>query len=503
MRKIPVTMATQHPDNAGIPPFVSGQFVSTTEEIQECVKCFEELGVHEYMWDWEGKFVDEAVMDRLLSKHHDFFQNQQIGRDVFLTFRVPNIWEEKAQHRLQRAFMNIISAEHAAKNYGMHTPPLFEVILPMTTSANQLIQLQKMFSGIAEATENIFDMKSVLKHIELIPLVEEIGVIANSDKILQKYLDFLSSEYDYKPEYLRVFIARSDPAMNAGLIPTMMTLKEALSKYHAFGERNNIKIYPWIGGGSLPFRGAINPENIDETIDEYKGTASVTIQSAFRTDYPMKDVKAGIKKLNKEIPLRMKDYIRVTPEECEQIEKFGEEAGKIFKSSIEKLAETINDIASKLPSNRERVQHVGLFGYSRGVGKVTLPRAIKFTGALYSLGIPPEFISTGRVLCLAEKQGILPLVKKLYINLTRDMMHAGKYLNKENLNLLCKKDPIWIPIREDIFEIERILDITLAPETDAHYLHRNFTSNIYHRYKIGTDFSSDILEAAKLRKSLG
>lgn len=503
MRKIPVTMATQHPDNAGIPPFVSGPFVSTAEEIGECMKCFQELGVHEYMWDWEGKFVDEAVMDRLLSKHHEFFKKNQIGKDVFLTFRIPNIWEEKAQHRLQRAFMNMISAEHAAENYGMHTPPLFEVILPMTTSADQLIQLQKMFSRIAEATENIFDMKSVLKHIELIPLFEEIGIIAHSDEILQKYVDFLQTEYNYKPEYLRVFIARSDPAMNAGLVPTMMTIKEAIAKYHAFGDRNGIEIYPWIGGGSLPFRGAINPENIREVIDEYKGTASVTIQSAFRTDYPIEDVKTAIDLLNLEIPKNRKQYLRVTAEECQQIEKFGQDAGKIFKSTIEEIADTINFVAAKLPSHRERVQHVGLFGYSRGVGKVTLPRAIKFTGALYSLGIPPEFISTGRVLRLAEQEGILPLVKKLYVNLKRDMVHAGKYLNKENLDLFCETNPEWKPIREDIREIEKILNIELGPETDAHYVHRNFTSNIYRRSKMGTDFSSDILEAAKLRKSLG
>jgi phosphoenolpyruvate carboxylase len=399
--------------------------------------------------------------------------------------------------------MNMISAEHAAENYGMHTPPLFEVILPMTTSADQLIQLQKRFSRIAEATENIFDMKSVLKHIELIPLFEEIGIIAHSDEILQKYVDFLQTEYNYKPEYLRVFIARSDPAMNAGLVPTMMTIKEAISKYHAFGDRNGIQIYPWIGGGSLPFRGAINPENIREAIDEYKGTASVTIQSAFRADYPLEDVKSAIALLNLEIPKNMKHYLRVTPEECQQIEQFGQEAGMIFKSTIEEIADTINFVAAKLPSHRERVQHVGLFGYSRGVGKVTLPRAIKFTGSLYSLGIPPEFISTGRVLRLAEQQGILPLVKKLYVNLKRDMVHAGKYLNKENLDLLCNTNPEWKPIREDIREIEKILNIELGPETDAHYLHRNFTSNIYRRYRMGTDFSSDILEAAKLRKSLG
>ena len=204
-------MATQHPDNACKSFFSDNLFVSTAEEIEECALCFQKLKVHEYMWDWEGKFVDEAVIDRLYQQHFEFFKKNQIGQDLFLTFRIPNIWEEKADHRLQRAFMNLISAEYAAKNYGFHTPPLFEVILPMTTKSRQLIHLQKTFSQIAEATKKIFGMDSKLKHINLIPLFEEVETMAESDKILEEYVDFLQKEYNFKPDYLRVFIVRSVP----------------------------------------------------------------------------------------------------------------------------------------------------------------------------------------------------------------------------------------------------------------------------------------------------
>ncbi len=48
--------------------------------------------------------------------------------------------------------MNLISAEEAAGTYGMHMPPLFEVILPMTTQAEQLVYLLE-FSRIAHAAE--------------------------------------------------------------------------------------------------------------------------------------------------------------------------------------------------------------------------------------------------------------------------------------------------------------------------------------------------------------
>lgn len=68
MRKIPTTMATQHPDNAAKPYWNSRAFVSTNAEIKECYLCFSDLGIDEYNWDWEGKFVDESVVDRLLHK---------------------------------------------------------------------------------------------------------------------------------------------------------------------------------------------------------------------------------------------------------------------------------------------------------------------------------------------------------------------------------------------------------------------------------------------------
>ena len=58
MRKIPTTMATQHPDNAGKPYWHSKSFISTDAELKECYLCFSDLGIDEYNWDWEGKFCE-------------------------------------------------------------------------------------------------------------------------------------------------------------------------------------------------------------------------------------------------------------------------------------------------------------------------------------------------------------------------------------------------------------------------------------------------------------
>jgi phosphoenolpyruvate carboxylase len=501
-RKIPVTMATQHPDNAGPSPFSGQCFVSARDEIEECYRCFSELGVDEYMWDWEGKFVDEAVIDRLYARYFDYFKGTALGRDKFLTFRIPNIWEEPT-HKLPRAFVNLIAAEQAARNYGLWERPLFEVILPMTTEFQQLKYLQEKFHRIAKASEDIFETQTSLRHLELIPLFEKVETMADSVMILERYLDFFQNHYGWKPPYLRVFIARSDPAMNAGLIPTMLAVKHAISAYHQFGAEHQIQIYPWVGGGSLPFRGGIAPDRAQTVVSEYRGTASLTVQSAFRFDYPADQVRDAIAYFQKNVPLVRDQYQRVSQSEGKEIQSFNQFAAKVFAQNIEAIAPEINWIANLLPSHRERVQHIGMFGYARGVGSVQLPRAIKFCGALYSLGVPPEIIATGRVLRRANDLGFLPVIERLYENIKLDLTQAGYYLNRENLEQLGRKNSAFREIKADIEAIESYLNQELGPQDCEHFLHRNYTSNILHRALNHLPAEEDILHAAVLRRSLG
>jgi phosphoenolpyruvate carboxylase len=89
-RHIPATMATQHPDHGEKPFWHSQSLISTIDEVWECFLNFKDLNIDEYMWDWEGKLVDESVMERLIAKHYDYFQKNQIGKQKFLTFRLPN-----------------------------------------------------------------------------------------------------------------------------------------------------------------------------------------------------------------------------------------------------------------------------------------------------------------------------------------------------------------------------------------------------------------------------
>jgi phosphoenolpyruvate carboxylase len=198
-----------------------------------------------------------------------------------------------------------------------------------------------------------------------------------------------------------------------------------------------------------------------------------------------------------------KNLLKFTDSELKVLRKICLLNEKNFQATISEIAPEINNIASYIPNRRERMLHVGLFGYSRGYKNITLPRAIKFTAALYSIGIPPEIIGTGRTLFELAKKGDLALLESTYLNLKRDLVHAGHYLNLENLDFLAKKNKAWEDIKADIGYIEEVLGIKLGPQDKHHYLHRNLTSTVYFSIQVGESSEDEIVKAAKIRRSLG
>jgi len=501
-RKFPATMATQHPDHANVPYWKKNgdPFINTQEEIEECISAFKDLHCREYMWDWEGKYVDEAVVDKLLSSYYDFFKRVHLGRDVFLTFRLPNIWHEKG-YRLARAYMGILTFEDLTADLGFSQPPVFEVILPMTDEAKKLIHLQKTFAQVARLKHAAFGIRKGIEYLRVIPLIEGISELTGSRKILHDYLELHEKEYGTRPDYLRPFIARSDPPLNAGLVPAVVAAKIALSEYYKFEEETGIPVYPIIGVGSLPFRGGLAPDRVKDFTAEYPGVRTVTIQSAYRYDYPLDEVKRSLQFLNRNLEKgRPRIY---TPGEIKEGEAVSGLFTKHYQRTVEGLAGMINKFSKIIPPRRERMLHIGLFGYARGFGGKHLPRAIGFTAVLYSLGVPPELIGTGRGLREMQERGLTHALKAFYRNFEKDMVHAGHYLNKENLNFLAKKSAAWRGVQKDVEGIEKFLGRELGPETVEHYLHRNLVSSAYLLWQSGKVPSDRILEAAKIRRSIG
>ena len=142
-RNIPRTMSTQHPDNAFIPPWCREEVIQGNDEVFEAFFAYSSLGCHEVMWDSEGKDVDTRVVRKLLSKHGDYFKENIIGRDVFLTYRIPNPKVELAERKILVETLQNVTVGHdvASSFYYKDVTPIFEVILPFTTDSSELISL--------------------------------------------------------------------------------------------------------------------------------------------------------------------------------------------------------------------------------------------------------------------------------------------------------------------------------------------------------------------------
>ncbi|MCW4034394.1 MAG: phosphoenolpyruvate carboxylase, partial [Candidatus Bathyarchaeota archaeon] len=185
---------------------------------------------------------------------------------------------------------------------------------------------------------------------------------------------------------------------------------------------------------------------------------------------------------------------------------------------VEDLAPLVTSVVSYIPKRRARKLHIGLFGYSRSVEGIALPRAITFSAALYTLGLPPEFIGLEALNDLtAQEQDAL---KKYYLNLESDLHAVAGYLSWQNLNMMMdmykavaqraqmnqeKLRNALTSLVSDIKVAQEDLGIKFGPRSLTHRKYENTVSNFLISYmEQNNKEAQDYLEeAAKLRQSLG
>lgn len=492
-------MATQHPDNARAPYWErdGDGFVSASEETLECVDAFKTLDVEEFMWDWEGKFTDEAVIDRLFHHHFAYFKKHPLGSKKRLTFRIPNIWEEKG-YSLIRSLMVILTSEDFARDLKFHSPPLFEVILPMTQSAKQLIFIQKSFQELAKLKSKMFGKKHRnTEYINIIPLFEGVDTQINTKKILSEYLSLHKKTFKFLPVSMRVFIARSDPAMVSGLVATVLANKIILSDLRELEEETGIRIFPILGAGSLPFRGGLSPASMEEFDLEYPGVSTITVQSAFRYDYPLPQVKSALKYYNQK-PARKSQSVPAA--DRKKLIKLVALFEREYQAVFSKILPDMKFLFGAFPRRRERHLHIGLLAYGRKMNKVTLPRAITFTGSFYSLGVPPEFLDIGTLGKLRLED--FALLTKYYKNYKNHLSHAGKFLNPKNLAHLARGSG-WKKVRHYIQKGESILALKFGPKNKTGLAYSRLTSALLASKNNPAKVKRIISQTGVLRKSLG
>ena len=453
--EIPRTMSTQHPDNVVTPFFAESSVIKGDDEVKEAYYVFSHLNCREQMWDYEGKEVDNFVVKKLLSRYPHFFKDNVLGKDYFLTLRVPNPSWEKAEAKILLETLESIprSFDAAKLFYGRDVAPIFEVILPMTTSSVELNRIYHYYRNFVVGKQNRRFFKNDITiaewigefkpdEINVIPLVEDLPYVLNCHEIVGRYLA------DKSMEYQRVFLAKSDLALNYGMLASTLALKIALTKLEEAEERTSVEIYPIVGFGSPPFRGNLRPDTAEMVVKEWRSVQTFTIQSAFKYDYAEKDVVKGIETINSQ---RKKKCEPIDEEKAKQIIKKSSEE---YRKTVLLLANIVNRISAYIPNRRERKLHVGLFGYSREVNGKTLPRAIPFCCALYSIGLPPELIGLNS-LTSEEFDFVFEVC-----NLEEELKFAMRFFNSKAAELLNLQLDVVDKIKIDAESNEEYVKIT-------------------------------------------
>jgi phosphoenolpyruvate carboxylase len=429
-------MSTQHPDNITVPFFSDSEVLSGEAEVREAYFAFAQLGCAEQMWDSEGKEADNQVVEKLLGRYPEFFSKNILGRDCRITYRVPNPSVEKAQGKiLLETLHSIPRAFDAARATGSDVAPIFEVILPMTTSAMEVEMVRQYYEkvvigqkhtivgGNGSGGKSVADWLGTFgpDKINVIPLFENFDSITGCGEIVAKYLEGKNLQSQ------RVFIARSDPALNYGAACAVLIAKIALQELHDAQRKTGVDIYPILGVGGAPFRGNFRPDNVGNCTEEYPSVQTFTVQSSFKYDYTYKEAAGAIERINA-LPRGAPHHIDRN-DAVEVSKKIISE----YQKQVEALAPLINETAKFIPSRRARKLHVGLFGYSRSMGALKLPRAIKFCGALYSLGVPPELLGLSG---LSAREW--DMLRDMYTRIEEDLRDSARYLNMKNLDRLPK-----------------------------------------------------------------
>jgi len=483
--RIPCAMATQHPDSAS-------RYVPVQEEEAEALQCLAPpqdggLGCDEYMVDYEGKMTPYHQVARIACMVLDKLHLVP-GRDVFITPRISSA-EQETVFRQYASILAAIEANYCTRDVG---PSVLEVIHPMTTTGTELVEVRRRIT-VMEKIE-VLEVGTLPREIDLIPLFEGVPQQLSIRQLLDEYVRECRSKINIQVPYLRVFIGKSDSALMYGHVASAMACKLAIADAYAFGAENGIPVAPIFGGGALPFRGHVTLENIHNVLREYAGVRTITVQSGIRYDHGAEKTRELVRTLHQELPKR---HPLVYAEEQRQHMLFicGVFA-KHYIQTLLRIAPVARQLSDILPQQRDRLIHRGMIGYARRgpqtrelaelckpltggtelareliqleVGDLRLPRAITYTGSLYTVCLPPEFIGTGRgllELSQKNKDAFEALLKEYYPSLPVDLKFAGRFLDLERARRFLPQEVIQ-DITEDINLIRELLDLEFEPDPD-------------------------------------
>ncbi len=431
MHKVSRTMSTQHPDNILQPFFAANPILEGEDEIKEAFYAFSHLGCHEQLWDCEGKEVDNFVVPKLLSRYPEFFHRHKLGQEKVITLRLPNPSVQKTDAKILLEALHSIPRNFDINKlfYNEDISPITEIYLPMVTTAKEVIRVSEYYQQHVIKAQNHSLLegditlsqwlgKSLPEKIRVTPLVETTEGMLHVDKIIEEVI-----AHEKPEEFQRVWLARSDPALNYGSLSAVLINKISLQKLHELEKKSSLEILPILGCGSAPFRGNLTPANTPLLLKGYPSVHTFTLQSSFKYDHPVEKVRKAVDLINES--RRKEPVVLDEARALKIINSFTQE----YQKTLPLIAPLVNKLSSSVPQRRKRKLHTGLFGYSRASAGLQLPRAITFCAALYSLGLPPELLGLASL-----KEADKEFIREVYPSFDFDTEQAMRYLNPENLH---------------------------------------------------------------------
>lgn len=407
---IPLAMATQHPDSAS-------RAFTAREEVDEAVKDLLPVwkggfGLDEKMIDYEGKltpyhqvsWVVEAVLEHGLVP----------GEDFLITPRIPSERLEEAERQVMVLWGVIVANKKAVESSG--EAAVRYIITPMCSSGYEVYVLQRRIMKMQKLAEEEIGARTGT--IEVIPLVEDITSLLHAEKVVEGMRNALLNNLGIHYSHYRVLLGKSDTALAHGHLASSLALVTAISKLHALADAWGTPIYPIVGVGALPFRGHLSPSGVREFVKQYAGYSTVTVQSGLRYDMGREAVREVIEYLKRGLgrapskgfggPLSL--IVRVARlATAEYLRIALRLAGKVLA-----LAQAVPRRRDRLSHNRYgrsflsslrfTADHALITGFIDQAKKVRVPRAITYSAALYSGGLPPSLIGLGQGLERVRKE---------------------------------------------------------------------------------------------------
>ncbi|MBO3802595.1 MAG: phosphoenolpyruvate carboxylase [Candidatus Brockarchaeota archaeon] len=444
MRKVPFTMATQHPDSAT-------RFVPVREEPEEAVHSLKKptqgLGCDEYMVDYMGKLTPYHQIGQIVLRLTQ--EGLVPGKDVFITPRMVSDFSEEPFRQFMTLFAVLEGIYYSITSTGEQG--VLEIVQAMTNTVEELVKCEERANSLFGVVESELKIPRAGKRLRIIPLFEGVSGLLSTREVVTKFAKIANIK-----DYLRVFLGKSETALLYGHPASALSCKVALSDCQVAAEEAGLDVYPIFGGGSLPFRGHICLENARNFLEEYKGTRTYTIQSGMRYDHGSEKTI----ELNEMIRSSIKnEAIRFGSDERRRIVASIMIFAKNYLQEISEITKKVMMVAQFVPDQRERIlgseevryyrelrniKDLAAYCPDKNIAQVMegleteslkkLPRVIKFTAALYSCGLPPELIGTGNALKeIGEVQGqewLKHLLHEIFPSLLNDIETATKYYSK-------------------------------------------------------------------------